>query len=112
LAVAGQEEVVTRVKIATRRNARCGRLECDRWNASILISGGQRSVKAGYVAEAFWWGYWKGKVAKTSTTGTSPTLIIYILLTDIIDTWTCALRLPEVFVEIYARTWQTGSFLG
>jgi hypothetical protein len=71
LAVAGQEEVVARVKIVTRRNARCGRLERDRWNASILISGGQRSVTERYVAEAFWWGCWKGKVAKTSTTGTS-----------------------------------------
>jgi hypothetical protein len=52
LAVAGQE-VVTREKIATRRNARCGRLERDRWNASILIAGAERSVKEGYVAEAF-----------------------------------------------------------
>jgi hypothetical protein len=29
----------------------------------------------------------------------TPALMIYIPLTDIIDTWTCALRLPEVFVD-------------
>ncbi|KAJ7938352.1 hypothetical protein B0H13DRAFT_1942614 [Mycena leptocephala] len=91
LAVAGQEEVVARVKIVTRRNARCRRLERDRWNASILISSGQRSVTERIL---------EGQGGEDIDDGDFiPALMIYIPLTDIIDTWTCALRLPEVFVD-------------